>query len=366
MGGNAFKNLNIVRLDNNEFKKISNKIVEILKNILNSENVAILPYYENKETFSNVDIMICNEDIECFEKNKNVDFFKYCNEIFDGRGIAINNDNLTSIAVPINKEKTKFAQVDLMPHNYSNFEKNLNFFGYNDLNVLVNRFLSIPLFNAKYVPDGVELNIYREEGMDDMLLGISKTSNKSLKYLEFLNLDIKKFKKGFKSKEEIFDFVLSSKYFDTSVFYSQISMVNSSEKLRLKRKVYSSFIDYVKMKPIKNGEKVKNPKSMLFENFNELKIQSDYFFEQYNNYLEFKKKFNVSNINRLLNLDEKNRLGGKILKSFLQERDIYKNIELINKVNKMNEEELTIALIERGKEINEEKKADIKSKKRIF
>lgn len=366
MGGNAFKNINIVRLNNVEFKLISEKIVLILKKILNSENVAILPYYDNKESFSDVDIMICREDIKFFEANKKINFFEYCNDIFNGNGIATNNESLTSIAIPTNKEKTKFAQVDLMPHSFSEFNKNLIFFGYNDLNVLVNRFLSMPLFNAKYIPDGVELNIYREEGVKDMLLGIAKTDNEALKYLSFLDLDINKFKTGFNSKEEIFDFIISSKYFDTNIFYEQINMVNSSEKLRLKRDVYSSFIDYVKNKPLKNGEKIKDPKIILFENFEDLKIQSKEFFNQYNNYLEFKKRFNVNFINKLLNLDSKDLLGGKILKSFLKERDLYKNIELINRINKMKDEDLKLILIEQGKIINEERKTDSKLKKRIF
>ena len=79
MGGNAFKNINIVRMNNVEFKNVSKKLVNILKDILNSEEVAILPYYDNKPFFSDVDIMLCNEDILIFVKENYVNFFVYCN-----------------------------------------------------------------------------------------------------------------------------------------------------------------------------------------------------------------------------------------------------------------------------------------------
>lgn len=366
MGGNAFKNINIVRMNNVEFKNVSKKLVNILKDILNSEEVAILPYYDNKPFFSDVDIMLCNEDISNFEKENNVNFFEYCNKLFSGEGIAINNDSLVSIAVPINKAHTEFAQVDLMPHPRENFYKNLIFYGYNDLNVLVNRFISIPLFNAKYTSDGVEINIYREKGNIDMLLGIAKTENSALEYLSFLDLDINKFKKGFSTKEEIFDFILSSKYFDTNTFNSQIKINNSSEKLRLRRDVYRTFIDYVKDKDFKSGTKVIDSLEVLFDNFDTLKKQSEMFFKQYDDYIIFKQRFNTENINAILGLESKDLIGGKVIKTFLKEREVYKNKELIETVNRMNDEEFKNMLNERRLLINEKEKANIKSKKRIL
>lgn len=360
MGGKAFGELNIVRMDKENYDIISNNIVDLLKRILKSDNVGALSYYKEKSSFGDVDVIITNEDIHRFEIENNVNFYNFVQEKINSPRIS-DNTSLVSLAFKINSKD--YVQIDLMPHPEKDYVNVHRYFSYNDLCILIGRFLSVPVFNARYTKEGCEINIYREENNTEYLLGIARTENKIYDYLTFLDLNVEKFKSGFSSKKEIYKFIYDSKYFDYNNFLNAINIDNSLEKVRQSRDLYQGFIDFILTQKEKKGVKPKNAKECLLNNFPELKIQEDNYKKEYSDFLLFKDKFNGDNISKLLKIDKKDRNLGVIMKSFLKHRVLSENKEFINKVLLLSESEFFNMLLS-AKNKYYDKNLNIKKTKR--
>lgn len=363
MGGKAFNHLNIVRMNKDNYVKTKSKLIKTLKVLLKSDLIQDLPYYKDKETFGDLDLVMTNEDLNNFKEKNDRSFFDYLKEKYK-KSEYVENGNITSFALPINDEE--YVQVDFMPHNREDYFNVINYFSFNDLPILINKFLSIPTFDAVYHMNGCSINIYREEGNTEYLLGIASTNNKMFEYLSALDLNVEHYNKGFSNKKDIYEFIYSSRYFDTDYFFNEIESLNSVEKKRQERSLYQGFIDYVRSKPRKVGDKIKNKEERLFQVFPELKEQKEFFKQEYRNYLKFRERFNGKNISLILSLNEKDRNLGLIMKSFLEERVLSENRKLINKVNSLSDLEFKNMLLQRKKEVLNEKNANFKSKNRIF
>lgn len=365
MGGKAFSELNIVRLNKDENEEISSKLVRFLRQSLGTSDVSVLPYYKDKPSFGDIDIILTHEDISNFENKIKSDFYEYFQKETCSPRIA-NNGGVISFAYQKNNQD--YVQVDLMPHPKEQFNKIIQYFAYNDLCILISRFISIPVFNARYTPDGCEINVYRDDDSYECLLGIAKTENKLVNYLHFLDLDVERFKCGFNSKNELYQFVTDSRFFDFDNFKQAIGVDNISEKERQNRDVYRGFIDYViDNKQHKKMNKMDDPQNYLFSHFPELKMQYDYFKNEYKKYIFFKSKFNGENIGKILNIDCQDRVLGKVMKSFLKNRVLSENKELIDTVNNMSDNEFNAMILNKHKELYQNvKSVDPKFKKRVF
>lgn len=105
---------------------------------------------------------------------------------------------------------------------------------------------------VKYGWDGLKLTIYSNtRKLDEMSI-----SKDPVKIFEFLGYDYDVFKEGFDEIEEIFDYVISGKYFNYTTFLME-NLRHIDRKRNKKRKSYNEFLQYIEQNNIKKEFKFK-------------------------------------------------------------------------------------------------------------
>lgn len=99
--------------------------------------------------------------------------------------------------------------------------------------------------NFKYGPDGFKVKCITENGLTEDIV-ISKDSKK---IFEFLGFDYERYLKGFDTLEEIFDWVINSKYFNYEKFLMD-NLNHIDRKRNKKRATYQKFLEYINTKDL--------------------------------------------------------------------------------------------------------------------
>ena len=224
MGGNALK-FNTVRLHQNEFIHFEKFIVERLTPHFNQVNPTL--YFQDKKTFGDLDVIVTGQQGKQSTTELINSLFRP-NEIFK-------NGNVYSFDV------SNF-QVDLIFFGKEVYETAKFYYSYNDLNNLVGKLYHH--FNLKFGHKGLAFKMFA----DDLHYQKEITLSRNPKQIyELIDLDYSKYEQGFNSLIEIFEFIISSKYFDPALF----SLKNLKHKDRTrdrKRKTYSAFLSYIEEK----------------------------------------------------------------------------------------------------------------------
>lgn len=244
MGGNAFKHLNTKRIDKKEF---DDSFLDI-KNKLNQLKLDVVPAFFEKSTFGDLDVVVEEESMNKWlaDNNWEIDkeFYDFLKIKFNSRGIR-NAYPVISFEYRKNKNEERGFQVDLIyiPKKFYNFC--LNYFSYNDLGNLLG--VMYRALGVKFGHYGLNYEIYSKEThyMGDVLI-----TNDFDKALNFLKLDVDRFKKGFNNLEEVFDYVISSPYFNKGL-YDLIEGVSSYKARRrnAQRSTYKLFLKWLKEQP---------------------------------------------------------------------------------------------------------------------
>ena len=99
--------------------------------------------------------------------------------------------------------------------------------------------------NFKYGPDGFKVKCITENGLTKDIV-ISKDSKK---IFEFLGFDYERYLKGFDTLEEIFEWIINSKYFSYEVFLMD-NLNHIDRKRNKKRATYQKFLEYINTKDL--------------------------------------------------------------------------------------------------------------------
>lgn len=276
MGGNATKHLGTERISKENYILAYSEIKILFKEYLEKkglydEKFGDIPYFESKQDFGDMDFLstIPINIFDEFINGENVkrNGIKVIEKINAGGGV-------NCFAIEFNKNNKNFKfQFDYIYANPKYYDFMKNYFSYNDLGNLVGRVASA--YGYKFGHDGLFKRFYFKESGDISkiysLKSISKLENKNNendkgsfkeyifltddfdKALEFLGFNKDRFKDGFKTKQEIFDYVITSKYFDNDFF--ELENRNNKQRVRdRKRSTYNEFLEYIKDKDIKNEE----------------------------------------------------------------------------------------------------------------
>lgn len=320
MGGNALNN--IVRMNKDEYHSTMN----IVKLILDTQNIkySFIKCYNSKETFGDLDVVI--EKTTNTTENRNF-IIKHFNPIEIYKNSDCLSFNLNNF------------QIDFIYVTPDFFDTTVNYFSYNDLGNLIGRYAQS--LSMKYGQKGLYYKITRQDYTKDVI--ISKNMED---IYNFLGLDYDKFLIGFDTIQEIFDFVINSKYFN-SKFFKPFFWDSEDRRRNKKRKHIMLFFDYIKDIPEKEYSIDKEHIPMLiFENFPESKIFEEiYTAELYiKNRQIIKEKFNGDIIRDIFKLEGK-EIGDSILKFkhhlkseydyflLLNTQDVI--LELFKKINKL-------------------------------
>jgi hypothetical protein len=300
MGGSALKIAKTRRYNANEYSSlyygdIYSKLVNLTKG---SVRIALLPSYDQKETFGDMDILVEKGSYmtDGFQdKLKNI--FQY-SEIYK-------NGNVWSFDY-------KEFQIDLVFTKPDCWNTSLTYYSWNDLGNLMGRVAN--KLGVKYGHKGLEKKIYSEDRtrvLDEILL-----TRDIRRIFDFLGYDYDRFLLGFETLEDIFNYAVSSKYFAKELFHLE-NLDHQNRTRNRKRKTYMAFLDWLNTK---QGFKLPvdfssgTNWSRLIESFPELKLDERLveLKEKEAIHQQIKAKFNGKIIMELTGLE------GKELGKFIQ------------------------------------------------
>lgn len=221
MGGLALKNTKTRRYERKEFDVISVELIDMLKK--DFKRVAMPLFYKNKQSFGDADLIVSMEDFKT-DMRAYITHTFHPNEIF-------HNGNCWSFDY-------KELQVDLITLAPEHFDSNEMYLSYNDLGNYIGKIAHG--FGLKYGQEGLFYDHYFK-GTNIGRIYISKDYESIFK---FFDLSYARWKEGFNELEDIFVFVVASKYFNWE--YLQLENNNRINRERdIKRKSYMSFLEWI-------------------------------------------------------------------------------------------------------------------------
>lgn len=285
MGGNATKQWNTERFSKQEYQDVCNYIAKILnlsplfssneeskdyaddyvlRQTLSDENgdelYAFIPCYFEKDSFGDLDLLTTNNHVAVIAMLKKADDVEVVGKVKGG--------NCTSYAIRFKSISPKAFQLDIIHTDVVFFDFALHYFAFNDLGNFIGRIASAA--QLKFGFDGLyrkvhfnkDMNVIpvyslkeQKEKFGDLSSNVVKKTDvvlteDFLEALEFLGFDVERYKKGFATLEEIFEFVWQSKYFQQSYFLleNRPADVRARDK---KRANYNLAVEYF----AKKGEK---------------------------------------------------------------------------------------------------------------
>lgn len=229
MGGRALKSVETRRYSREEFDRVSKELIDILQ--LRFDRASVPLFYNNKETFGDIDIIV---DTKCTSTlNFDDSIRKFIENRFKPNEI-FHNGNAFSFDY-------KEVQVDLICVKPEDFDSNYHYLAFNDLGNFIGRLAQS--IGLKYGQEGLWYNHYSDENTKDTII----VSKDYPKIFEFLGLDYDKWIEGFDTLEEIFAYVMTSSLFNPEMF--QLKELNKINRERnLKRASYMSFLEFIKNK----------------------------------------------------------------------------------------------------------------------
>jgi hypothetical protein len=264
MGGNALKTVKTRRYERAEYFELEKEVMEKVRVILPHCKSAPIQAYHNKPSFGDMDIVI--------EKQKGVK--ELLSAHFDEWGVKEVYKNKDTWSINYGD-----FQVDLIFMEPEFYESTLNYFSYNDIGNLLGRVARKRGFKLGHRG----LN-YLMMGKTNLIKDVNVT-NDYFKALDFLGYDSERYKKGFDTIQEMFDYVIDNEAFTPEIFL--LENRNHSARVRdAKRKNYADFLIYIAEM---------NPRNLEINKEKELKRAFDVF-------PEFKLKY--AKVNQDLKLKE--------------------------------------------------------------
>lgn len=276
MGGNVFEGTR--RYSKEEYLSAQDKWVNYLSDQF---TVGTLSIVKEKETFGDLDLVVTGN------KEKLI-------EILINHYPLFINGNIISI-------KDNDFQVDLILVPEISFKYSIHYFGCQDLGNLLGRI--IKQYGFKHGWNGL---YYIQRNGDHVV----KEHLLSINYLDIINilgLDKCKFFNGFNDYEDMFNWLVKSPLFISSIF--KYENLNHTNRVRdRKRKVYNLFLDYIDKLDgsIKNKEVPKlseeEKRSFVFSKFPKLALEVEQLDKEIEIHNMVKSKFNGELVKSLTGL----------------------------------------------------------------
>lgn len=254
MGGNALKTVKTRRYERAEYFELEKEVMKKVREILPHCKSAPIHAYHTKPSFGDMDIVI--------EKKK--DAKELLSAHFDEWGVqeVYKNKNTWSI-------NYGDFQVDLIFMEPEFYESTLNYFSYNDIGNLLGRVARKRGFKLGHRG----LN-YLMMGKTNLIKDVNVT-NDYMSALDFLGYDSKRYKLGFDTIQEMFDYVIENEAFTPEIFL--LENRNYSARIRdAKRKNYADFLIYISdMEPRDLNVDKEKELDRAFNAFPEFKVKYD-------------------------------------------------------------------------------------------
>lgn len=246
MGGKALSYGLTSRCDKDKFLRVSDEVTNELRKTF--DRAEVTKFTNDKSDFGDIDIIVSlSESVN--------DIKGYIQSVFKPNEIYENSECYSF--------DYDSVQIDLIFCDLSDFDCFYSYFGYNDLGNYVGKLAHS--FGIKYGTTGLYMNhVFRNEKIK---IPISRDQRK---IYDFFGLDYDKKLSGFNNIEEIFHFVMSSKYFNGEMM--KLENLNRINRERdKKRPSYNKFIEFIEKNPKRNQYEPNRDKKSYF------KLICDYF-----------------------------------------------------------------------------------------
>lgn len=260
MGGNALKEVPTRRYDKVEYFSLWNEIKSKLKTVVmgepKKEVIRLVEAYRNKESFGDMDIILCKEYFDIPKLVYSKKSTKSLMAFFNYKEMYRN--------MPVISFDYKDFQIDLIFTKEKFLETSDIYYRYNDLGNLMGRIAN--KFGTRYGHMGLEYKFYALD--DSELLGTIPFSQNMEKIFTFLGFDFKKFNEGFDELKDVFDYVVNSEFFEKSIFdYENLNHQNRTRNK--KRDSYRKFLEYIETPGIQSKYEFKKDKNFYLPRINE-------------------------------------------------------------------------------------------------
>lgn len=248
MGGNAFHNFPVGRLNKKEFMECFEHVNSVLGG---NVKLDLVPAYAEKVDFGDLDLILEKESSERFfniddwaqtldNKEKHDKFKQLFIDNFHTREFRFAFP-VISFDYRFNKDDEIGFQVDLIHVPEQFYDFSLKYFSYNDLgNLLGVMFRNMGLKFGHY---GLNYELYTTETNKFGEFLITDNFDEAL---SFLKLDVNRFYKGFNNLNEIFDYVTSTPYFSKKIYALEEGVSSyKSRRRNAQRGTYNSFLNWI-------------------------------------------------------------------------------------------------------------------------
>jgi len=198
------------------------RIFNEIKDYFGDYVITMTKFYSEKETHGDLDILVKTKDTD--------GLIKIINEKINPEGIIINDD-------AISFDYDNF-QVDLICLEPKIWKTALIYYSYDPLGNLLGKIAKG--FGLRYGKDGLYYKNIGKNNTQKIML-----SEDIDEIYKFLGYDFNKFKQGFNSLNDIYDFISDGEFFDKELFMPN-NLTNNDRKRSMKRPTFKGFLKYMK------------------------------------------------------------------------------------------------------------------------
>jgi len=232
LGGKALNKYGITteRKNTEDFLRIGKEIQERIGIDFDLKvETQVVTYYHTKPDHGDLDLLIKIDD---YFHNTKIDIKTYIEEAFNPRKIH-NNGGVYSF------DYQNF-QIDFIPVRQSKWETAKTYYSYDPLGNIMGK--TFHKFGLSYGWDGLFYKFRNFNGRNSQNILLSTDAEKIFK---FGGYNYERYLQGFETLEDILDFTIDSKFFDSEIF--QMDNLKSIDKKRnRKRGSYHVFLKYLK------------------------------------------------------------------------------------------------------------------------
>lgn len=223
MGGNALKNCITRRYQKEEYFKLVREVQDRISVLLPWSFPVAIKAYANKESFGDMDVILCSENLPSDYIEKLEKFFKPKELVKNGNCISF---------------EYKELQIDLIITPKEEYRTSYYYFAYNDLGNLIGRVAHS--MGLKLGHDGLSYNWRVDTYQFRNIVLLTDWED----ILPVLGYDYKRYAEEFNDLEDIFKFVVSSPFFNKDIYL--LHNKNHTSRVRYaKRKTYTDFLDWI-------------------------------------------------------------------------------------------------------------------------
>ena len=304
MGGNALSDVGLVRLTAEAYHRFAGRTLARVREVLGADaRVAAIPAYRAKPDFGDLDLLVSAPD-EGWGIDKPVQELlsrTFSPTRFEPNGPVLSFDTETG--------QGRF-QVDLIRIGWADFDFALNYYSFNDTGNLLGRVTRKMGFKLGFT--GL-YKVLRTPGNEAHWVKDVRVSRDWSAVLSFMGYDPDAWRAGFETREDIFRFVVSGRYFDPGSFPLE-SRSHANRVRDRKRPTYMAFLRWLdgrSFAPGPDADRWNRPAREVFERFPDFRARWDRAILTIEKDRLFRARFNGQRVRELTGL-EGPALGGHL------------------------------------------------------